>query len=158
MTTGKAKAETQGEAVDADLEGFIGYNLKRAYVAVQADFRASLGEDGLGPRDFSALALVTQFPQITQSALARMLGIERSGLVAITDALEKRGYLNRVPVPDDRRVQALVATPAGQGAYAAALAAVRAHEARLFSGLSAAEQRQLLTLLRKFRDTLGDDG
>mgnify|MGYP001602657296 CR=1 FL=1 len=71
-----------------DLDDLVGYNLKRAYVIVQSDFRAALGRDGLSPRVFSALSLVVQFPNITQSELARMLGIERSGLVAIVDDLK----------------------------------------------------------------------
>ena len=134
-----------------DLEGFIGYNLKRAYVIVQNDFRAALGEDGFAPRVFSALSLVVQFPEITQSELARRLGIERSGLVAIVDDLEKRGMLKRTLVPGDRRVQALVPTAAGQAAYASARETVLAHEARLFAPLTAEERATLVALLHKIR-------
>ena len=149
--TGRLNAE---EALAAtDLEGFIGYNLKRAYVTVQTDFRATLGDDGLGTRVFSALSLVVQFPQISQSELARMLGIERSGLVAIVDELEKRGYLIRTTVPGDRRVQALVPTSDGNAAYQSALDAVKQHEDRLLSHLKADEKQSLLHLLRKVRQS-----
>ncbi|WP_439525006.1 MarR family winged helix-turn-helix transcriptional regulator [Marivita sp.] len=134
-----------------DLEEFIGYNLKRAYVIVQADFRRALGEDGFAPRVFSALSLVVQYPNVTQSGLARMLGIERSGLVAIVDELEGRGLLKRTHVPGDRRVQALVPTAAGSKAYAEARTAVRAHEDRLLANLSDAEKSTLLALLAKIR-------
>jgi DNA-binding MarR family transcriptional regulator len=133
------------------LEEFIGYNLKRAYMIVLADFRRALGDEGMAPRQFSALSLVVQFPNITQSGLARMLGIERSGLVALVDELEARGFLGRTHVPGDRRVQALVATPAGQRACEEALAAVRAHEAALLSVLSAEEKETLAALLKKIR-------
>lgn len=88
------------------LEDVFGYNLKRAYLIVQADFRRALGDQDLGPRVFSALSLVVQFPDITQSGLARMPGIERSGLVALVDDLQARGYVERTEVPGDRRVQA----------------------------------------------------
>lgn len=135
----------------SDLETLIGYNLKRAYVIVQTDFRAALGEDGMSARVFSALSLCVRYPDITQSELARMMGIERSGLVAIVDELEGKGHLRRAPVPGDRRVQALVPTPAGRAAYQEALATVRAHEDRLFADMSAAEKETLLTLLRKIR-------
>jgi DNA-binding MarR family transcriptional regulator len=142
--------EASVEAVPI-LEEFIGYNLKRAYMIVQADFRRALGDEGLAPRVFSALALVVQFPNITQSGLARLLGIERSGLVALVDELERRGFLKRTQVRGDRRVQALVATAAGKTALDETLQAVRAHEAALLSGLSAAEKDTLLTLLQKIR-------
>ena len=139
------------EVDGSDLEDLIGYNLKRAYVVVQTDFRETLGEDGFSPRVFSALSLTVRFPDITQSELARMMGVERSGLVAIVDELEAKGYLKRAPVPGDRRVQALVPTDAGRAAYDFALAAVKAHEDRLFSTMSAAEKQSLLTLLGKIR-------
>jgi DNA-binding MarR family transcriptional regulator len=149
----KTERQTDDETLveTPDLEEFIGYNLKRAYVIVQADFRRALGEDGFAPRVFSALSLVVQYPNVTQSGLARMLGIERSGLVAIVDELERRGLLKRTHVPGDRRVQALVPTDKGAKAYAEARAAVRAHEDALLANLSGDEKATLIGLLAKIR-------
>lgn len=144
-------AEDETLVETPDLEEFIGYNLKRAYVIVQADFRRALGEDGFAPRVFSALSLVVQYPNVTQSGLARMLGIERSGLVAIVDELEGRGLLKRTNVPGDRRVQALVPTQKGKTVYADARATVRAHEEQLLSNLSTEEKTTLMALLAKIR-------
>ena len=140
------------DALDSsDLEELIGYNLKRAYVIVRTDFRKTLGEDGMSARVFSALSLSVRFPNITQSELARIMGIERSGLVAIVDELEAKAYLRRVQVPTDRRVQALVPTEAGRKAYRAAIAAVRAHEDTLFGDMTDVEKQTLLSLLKKIR-------
>jgi DNA-binding MarR family transcriptional regulator len=143
--------ERAADTETSDLEDLIGYNLKRAYVIVQEDFRAALGDDGLSPRVFSALSLTVTYPNITQSALARMMGIERSGLVAIVDSLEQSGLIERAPVPGDRRVQALVPTEAGRRVYSGAIDAVRRHEARLFADFSAGEIATLLTLLKRIR-------
>jgi DNA-binding MarR family transcriptional regulator len=145
------RAATVAEDDRSDLEDLVGYNLKRAYVVIQNDFRKALGKDGLGPRVFSALSYVVQFPNITQSELARKLGIERSGLVAIIDELEERSYLNRTTVPNDRRVQALVPTISGINAYDAAFSAVSAHEAHLLGDMSEGETAQLIELLKKIR-------
>jgi DNA-binding MarR family transcriptional regulator len=139
------------ELDSSDLEDLIGYNLKRAYVIVRTDFRKALGEDGMSARVFSALSLSVRFPNITQSELARMMGIERSGLVAIVDELETKDYLRRAPVPGDRRVQALVPTDAGRVAYREALKAVQAHEDALFADMSGDEKATLLSLLKKIR-------
>lgn len=144
--------ECQAGLPESDLETLIGYNLKRAYVIISSDFRRSLGEDGFAPRVFSALSLVVQFPNITQSELARMLGIERSGLVAIVDELEGRGYLSRNAVPGDRRVQALAPTKAGAQAYEKAAKAVQAHEKALLAHMTAEERATLISLLRKIRE------
>ena len=141
------------DAPQGDLEDLIGYNLKRAYLIVSADFRRTLGLDGFAPRVFSALSLVVEFPNITQSELARMLKIERSGLVAIIDELEGRKLLQRIPVPRDRRIQALAPTSAGRAAYARARDAVKQHEEELFADFSGDEKATLLQLLRKIRAT-----
>ncbi len=146
-TLQSADAETE----PSDLEDHVGYNLKRAYLIIQGGFRAALGEDGLSPRSYSALSLVVQYPNISQSEVARTLGIERSGLVAIVDDLEKRGYLIRSTVPGDRRVHALVPTKDGMHAYATASTAVRNREKRLMSHLSEQEQQTLVDLLKKIR-------
>ena len=151
------RAAEEAECADLALEELIGYNLKRAYVIFHTDFREALGDDGLSQRAFSALSLVVQIPNITQSEVARRLGIERSGLVAIVDDLERRGFLQRGRVPGDRRVQALLATDTGRRAFAEAVAAVRAHEEKVLAGLSKAERAQLLTLLRKIRTTAGGE-
>jgi len=153
----KSKA-TKSDARQADedlsdlaLEQIFGYNLKRAYIIVQNDFREALGEGGMSPRVFSALSLVAQIPNITQSELARKLAIERSGLVAIIDQLEESGFLRRMPVPGDRRVQALAATPEGISAWKRANDLVRQHEQALLSVLTEDEKEALITILRKIR-------
>lgn len=153
MAAGPKKAirvDVEGGA-QSDLEDLVGYNLKRAYLIVSSDFKHTLGQDGFAPRVFSALSLVVQYPNITQSEVARRLGIERSGLVAIIDELESRELLQRVAVPNDRRIQALAPTAAGQATYARARDAVLAHEAALFSEFSDAEMQSLMGLLRKIR-------
>lgn len=149
------RSQAVSEEDHGDLEDLVGYNLKRAYVIVSADFRRVLGEDGLAPRLFSALSLIVRYPNITQSDLARKLGIERSGLVAMIDDLEGRGFVARKAVPGDRRVQALAPTEPGKAAYLHARDAVRTHEAELLSALSPEETETLIGLLKKIRH-IGD--
>ena len=139
------------DPAEPELEGYVGYNLKRAYMTLQEDFRRALGDGGLTTRAFSALTLTVQFPQISQSELARTLGIERSGLVSIVDDLERRGYLVRAQVPGDRRVQALVPTREGIAAQARAAQAVRDHEDRLLADFSDADRATLIGLLTRIR-------
>jgi len=129
-------SQTETASVVSDLETLIGYNMKRAYVAIQKDYRAELGDGGLVPRSFSALWLVVFHPNISQSSLARMLGTERSGLVAIIDDLEKRKFRTRSHVPGDRRVQELIATAQGQKVYQSTLETAKANEATLQAKLT----------------------
>ena len=152
---GKREPDHDFELKTSDLEDLVGYNLKRAYIVVQTDFREALGKDGLSARVFAALSLAVNFPNITQSELARMMGVERSGLVAIVDELEERGYLRRAAVPGDRRVQALVPRDAGRRAYAEAISVVREHENALLADMTEDEKATLLMLLKKIRKTGG---
>jgi DNA-binding MarR family transcriptional regulator len=151
MAKQKPRIVAQNDLNRSDLEDLVGYNLKRAYIVVKDDFRDAMGKDGLSARVFSALSLTIGHANITQSELARMMGIERSGLVAIVDELEAKGCLSRVQVPTDRRVQALVPTEAGHQLYHKAVEAVRAHEDRLLSNMTETEKEQLLRLLKKIR-------
>ena len=100
--------DTNDKSSETVLDDLVGYNLKRAYMIVQADFRDTLGEDGLTARVFSALSLVVENPNITQSELARTLRIERSGLVAIVDQLEERKLLTRSSVVGDTLIVCLL--------------------------------------------------
>jgi len=151
MTTGK-KSEPAPLPDALHLDGFIGYNLKRAYILVQEDFRRTVEDEGLSTRTFSALSIVVQLPNITQAEVARMLGVDRSGMVAITDDLQARGYLIRRASTRDRRVQALIPTALGKEVCARTRQKVQDHENKLFAHFSAEEQQLLVGLLRKIRD------
>jgi len=151
MTIGK-KSESTPLPPELHLDGFIGYNLKRAYILVQEDFRRTVEDEGLTTRTFSALSIVVQLPNITQAEVARMLGVDRSGMVAITDDLQARGYLTRRASTRDRRVQALLPTELGQNVCARTRRKVQDHENRLFAHFSPGEQQLLVGLLRKIRD------
>lgn len=141
----KSPADTVGQG---DLLGLIGYNMKRAYMRIYADFTEALAEMDLRQRTFSVLSLVIENPDISQSDVARTLGIERSGTVVIVDDLEGRDLICRNKVKGDRRTYALSATKAGQDLYRRALERIEAHENKMLEQLNAAERetlRQLLT-------------
>ena len=78
-----ARAEDSASDISqTGLIGLVGYNLKRAYMRMHADFRDTLGQQGFTQRTFSVLSMVCENPEISQSEIARALGIERSGTVA----------------------------------------------------------------------------
>lgn len=147
----KNRANQLNDIHHTELDALIGYNLKRAYIIVKDNFNKTLGPNGLAPREFALLSLVVTFPQITQSELARMLSIERSGLVAIVDKLEEADFLKRLDVPSDRRMQALVATEHGAKAYFTMHELVAAHEERLLADFSDDEKAELMRLLQKIQ-------
>jgi DNA-binding MarR family transcriptional regulator len=133
------------------LPSLLGYVLRRAQSAVFDDFAATFAGAGeaLTPGEFGLLVLVDRNAGLSQMALARALGIDRSTLVPILDRLQARGLLMRHRSPTDARTHALALTPAGEKALARFARLVKSHEKRIASHLSVAEIRTLIDLLEK---------
>lgn len=121
---------------DDRLGGLLGYGLRRASNAVQADLAETLKPFDLRMITYTALVLVVDNPGLSQTQLAAAMDVERPNLVVIVDELERRDLITRDRVPTDRRTYALTATLAGGRLCDQAGTAVRQHEARIFGALS----------------------
>ena len=139
------------------LPSLLGYALRRAQSMVFADFGATFARAGeaLTPGEFGLLVLVERNAGLSQTALARALGIDRSTLVPILDRLQARGLLVRGPSPTDGRMHALALTIPGGRTLAKFSRLVRAHERRIARRLSSDETRLLIALLEKVRAGAG---
>ncbi len=138
------------ETVDASfLEGLLGYNARRASLAVIDVFLRRMAPYGLRPVDFSVLSLVVHNPGITSRQLCTSLGILPPNLVNLVAALERRGLLERHPHPRDGRATGLHPTAEGRRLMDEAERTAAALEAETAARLSATELRTLLKLLRK---------
>lgn len=139
------------------LSGLLGYHLRRAEVFAFQNFAHHLSEHGISPGQLGVLLLVEANPGTNQTRIGKAIGIDRSTLVTIIDALEKRGLIRREPSPTDRRSHALflsdAAAATGQVSGAAFLDQIRprleAHEAEIARNLTTAEQVQLKDLLSR---------
>lgn len=131
------------------LSELLGYHLRRAQLAVFADFARSMTGIDLTPGQFGVLARIAANPGLSQSALGRAIGIERSSVVAVIDRMEKRKLVVRGKTEGDRRANALSLSAEGAKLFRDASRRVRAHERRIVRGLTPAEARVLATLLRK---------
>lgn len=138
------------ETVDtAFLEGLLGYNARRAALAVIEVFLERMAVYQLRPVDFSVLSLVAHNAGITSRQLCSALGILPPNLVSLVAALEKRGLIERMPHPRDGRATGLHATPAGMKLMRQAERTAAELEADVAKRLTPSEQRTLLRLLRK---------
>jgi DNA-binding MarR family transcriptional regulator len=138
---GAPRNQPDPSAADTVLQGFLGYRMRRAWLAVQADLTETLKPFDLRMITFSALVLVEANPRLSQAQLARLMAVERPNLVMIVDELERRGLIARNRAPEDRRAYALDVTDAGRDLCRDAVRAVRAHEGRIFRGLDECERR-----------------
>jgi DNA-binding MarR family transcriptional regulator len=131
------------------LRGFVGYNLKRAYMVVQPAVQAALAPLELRILSFASLSMIVDNPGITPSRLAELLAMERSNVVGVIDELEARELVRRNRLETDRRRFALTATTRGRRLRDRAAVEIGKTEDCLLSRLDAGEQAQLVRLLNK---------
>lgn len=143
------KIHTPAAVSDVTLRQFTGYQMKRAFMVIQADMIRTLDPFGLRMVTYSALAIIGDSPGLSQTQLAEALAIERPNLVVIVDELERRDLVSRDRVPTDRRTYALRLRPEGAELLARATEAVRDHEARMMKGLSKDEEALLTSFLSR---------
>lgn len=115
---------------------------------------AAFAEVGLSAGEFDVLASLMHAPDRTSkpSALARSGMLSPAGMTHRLDLLERAGFVERRPDPDDRRSTLVVLTRTGE---AKAIEAARAHvaaEAELLDALGPSDRADLRRLLEMLLD------
>jgi DNA-binding MarR family transcriptional regulator len=110
---------------------------------------------GLDPREVVVLRMVAADPGRSQRSLGPALQVRTSHLVAVIDALETRGLLERRANPSDRRANALHLTPHGHAALAEVMQVSVEHENELTEGLSSTERTALESVLARMASRQG---
>lgn len=138
------------ELIDASyLESLIGYNARRAALAVIGVFLQRMAVYQLRPVDFSVMSLIHHNPGITSRQLCAALGILPPNLVGMVNALARRGLIERLPHPHDGRALGLHLTTAGKKLMRQAERTAADLEAQAATRLTAGETRTLIRLLKK---------
>lgn len=107
---------------------------------------------GLNEGDYGVLAPLRRAGapfELTPTELARQRMMTSGGMTAALDRLERKGLIERVPNPADRRGSLVRLTSAGHEVVDAAMAEHAHVEHQLLTNLSADEQARLTALLRK---------
>ncbi|RZS44892.1 MarR family transcriptional regulator [Herbihabitans rhizosphaerae] len=114
---------------------------------------AELTEDALAPygingRELAVLLVLDNREPASQQQAARRLGIDRTTMVALLDALNDKGLVSRHPHEDDRRRNVVELTEAGQDALRRATKASDDAERRFLAPLSPQLAQHLRDSLR----------
>jgi len=131
------------------LETLVGYNARRAALAVISHFLEEMAVYDLRPVDFSALSLITHNPGITSRQLCTTLGIQAPNIVAMVNGFEKRGLIERHAHPRDGRAFGLMLTADGQALMAKAEKTASSLEVRVAEKLTPEERKSMISLLKK---------
>jgi DNA-binding MarR family transcriptional regulator len=126
--------------------GYLLKHVQQRYQAIQQPVLAPLGLDG---RLLAVLAVIGSDGPALQRRLAERLGIDRTTMVALIDALELSRLVRRRRDPADRRGQLVLLTAKAEKLLPRALEAVAQAEESFLDGLSSREQRDFRRALAR---------
>ncbi len=106
-----------------------------------------LEQHGVSMWGYSVLLTLDQSSIRTQAALAEAIGADKTRIIPTLDELQGKGYIERRPDPDDRRVRLLAITGAGRAVKDAVQEEIQRGEERWLATLSAADRRVFLRVL-----------
>ena len=130
------------------LADHLGYLLKHAQEQFREMTATALEPAGVTGRELAVLVVLADGEPASQQEAAARLGIDRTTMVALLDALEGRGLVERHPHAEDRRRNVVELTRAGRDALDHATAAAEEAEQRFLAPLSPREARDLKETLR----------
>jgi DNA-binding MarR family transcriptional regulator len=140
------KAATDVDAILTEVNGWI------------ADLRcASMGRLVQGSVSMShmhVLWLLQHHGAMTMSRLAELVGVSDSNATGIIDRMEEHGLIERVRVPDDRRLVLVRPGPEGVRALSQTETTKRERMRAVMNRLTAAERPVVLAALQSLRRAL----
>jgi DNA-binding MarR family transcriptional regulator len=148
----EAEEAVGGELAFAELDGLLGYLLRRAQGAMHRDFMAAVATFELTQKQAATLWLIHANAGVSQAELASALGMDRATMMALTDRLEDRGFVIRKRSSTDRRRQDLYLTPSGQSILKKCKARIAEHDEKFRALFTAPELAALVDALKRFQD------
>ena len=131
------------------LETLIGYNARRAALAVIGEFLEQMAVYDLKPVEFSVMSVVLHNPGVTSRQLCAALDILPPNLVGLIQLLETRGLIERKPHPYDGRAVGIHPTDEGEALMMKAEVTAKELEMNVGSKLTPNQVQTLVTLLQK---------
>jgi DNA-binding MarR family transcriptional regulator len=127
----------------AELTSRLGYLFKHAQLRLTELTAAALAPYGIDGRELAVLLVLAGCEPASQQQAARRLGVDRTTMVALLDALEDKGLVARRPHADDRRRNVVELTQVGRDTLRQATRAGDDAERRFLAPLDAATAGQL---------------
>jgi DNA-binding MarR family transcriptional regulator len=131
------------------IETELGWSLQAMYQGFARSASGAVAAVPGGPRGYQVLVAVTTEPPSSQLALAHRLGIDKTAMTYVIDALETDGLVERRPDPQDRRIRQVHATDRGRTLLTEARSALRDVEDVVMRDLTGEERVQLRRLLAR---------
>lgn len=136
-------------ATDIEVTEFAGQLFFRLWRASHTRMAEALSSIGLHPALFALLNVLGARDGTIQQQLSHDMGIDPSAMVKLINELEGTGLAERRRRPGDRRAWEVTITSKGRRTLELARRLASQVEDEVLGGLSSADRRQLVTLLRR---------
>lgn len=130
-----------------DVTTRLGYLLKHAQLRMHELTDHALEPHGVTGRELAVLIMLAGHEPASQQQAAQRLGVDRTTMVALLDALEHRGLVTRHPHAEDRRRNVVELTQTGHEVTKKATKAGEQAEREFLAALDP-------ETAQRFRDTL----
>ncbi len=135
--------------------GFLIRRLHQLHVAI---FIEECRAFDVTPVQYAVLSVLYRDRPLDQVSVAAEVGIDRNNAADVIRRLERRGFVERVPSPTDRRAKVSRITDEGRRFVEEAHGAMERAQQRLTSSLSPEDAATLSTLLRRVMVDNNDAG
>ncbi|BAM92920.1 putative transcriptional regulatory protein, MarR family [Bradyrhizobium oligotrophicum S58] len=129
-----------------------GYLFRRMQQIAVSIFVEECREFDLTPVQYAALVAIQTHPGIDATRLSAVIAFDRSTLGSVIERLEAKGYVERAPSDEDKRVKLLHLTKAGAALLRNIMPSVDRAQARMLAPLKPADRKMLMTLLSQLVD------
>jgi DNA-binding MarR family transcriptional regulator len=136
------------------LAGWVGFHLRMAQTASFQAFARETEDVDLRPGRFALLTLIGRNPGISQTALSRANGRDKSTLTPALNDLERRGLIARTRPKHDRRSYHLALTKNGEDVLRKLTQCAERHERNLDRVIGLRDRKKFLRVLRKLMNEL----
>jgi DNA-binding MarR family transcriptional regulator len=136
-------------SADTEVAEFAGQLLFRLWRASHERTAEALESIDMTPALFGILNFLGARKGTIQQEIGAAMGIDPSTMVSLIDDLEKAGLAKRRPHPSDRRAREVSITPKGRRVLERCRKLALKSQDEVLRGLTTAERRQLLKLLRR---------
>jgi DNA-binding MarR family transcriptional regulator len=136
-----------------DLESFLPYRLNLLNETVSRSLSRVYAErHGIGVPEWRVLVTLGQYREMTAKEIGAHSQMHKTKVSRATAALEKKGFLARVPAKRDRRAALLSLTALGTRVYRDLVPAALEFSSALEAGLSDGDRAALDRLLRRLKE------
>ncbi|UKF30137.1 MarR family winged helix-turn-helix transcriptional regulator [Clavibacter phaseoli] len=153
------RADVDAAGIDwgsGGIETQFGWSIQAVYQGFVRTAQGAVADVPGGPRGYQVLVAITTEEPSSQLALAQRLGIDKTQMTYVIDALAEGGHVERQPHPRDRRIRQVVPTAAGRALLATARVALGEVEDGLMGALDPEERIALRRLLARVAVGIGD--